>query len=112
MNVDQPARHTAATITDKTLDQLHAERDRYRLAWIGARRRARNARAAWRTWFRLANKRGKSAEQAEAANARVSAYADRLDQLAAATISAADRSLYSGIATDIHAALNEPKEQL
>ena len=101
----QPAQPTAATITDNVqvheeLREARAAADRYfhnGLKAVGA--------AQWR-----AHDAEQRAKQAEAAIARVSAYADRLDQLAEATIRAADRSLYHGIATDIRARLDESKE--
>ncbi|MEU7074708.1 hypothetical protein AB0B30_32625 [Streptomyces narbonensis] len=56
----QPApasRHTVDSLTDDELQQLYDERDRYRAAWTNARKRSRNARGAWATWMRIAEKR-------------------------------------------------------
>lgn len=135
----QPARHTAATITDNDLETLYARiADLEQQVTIRERRfqltatsleevllRLREARAALAAEAELSarvmrlrsdmaverfawQERG---DRVEEANDRVRAYTDRLDQLAGATISAADRRLYSGIATDLRTALDDPKVQ-
>jgi hypothetical protein len=102
----QPARHTADTITSDALDQLYTERDEARTA--AARYFTNGTQAVEEAGWR-AHHAEQRAEQAEAALTRARGYAAHLDQYADATASVADRALFRAIATDLRAAL-DPQE--
>lgn len=101
---EQPGRHTVDTLTSDALDQLYAELAQYRnaLNWqTDCLSCARVLDSVYRETMR--------AEQAEAALARVRAYAARLDRFADDTVSPDDRALYRALATDLRTAL-DPQE--